>query len=425
MNRLLRLYIPADWPAQTAACEWQLCDDTGSQLQLGSSEPRHWPEAERCELILGAAQCLLLKALLHKGVRSRAPEVLAYALEEQLIGETDDEHFVIGDTPANSTNSTNSTNSATAEGDATAVWVISRARMRTLLAVLRPLGRVPQRLISEIQIAPRHAGWTVCLHGPQATSGFARLAAEDGFSFDLLDCAEPPLELRLALQAAQKNGSLPSGIDVYGAGSFDAAAAVAWQRALGVPVRHAGEYDWRELPGRDARNLLGGEFAPPRQPQEGWGAWRPALLLGALAVIIYSAYSFGEWLWLDHQRSQLKQQIADSFRAAAPQQPIQDPPLQMQRLYDQLRRERGQLGSTDFLPLLASVSEVASGQGTLRGIGYEDGRLEISIVMKSAADAERLRDTMTRRGLTAILRDTHAAPGGAGIEAQFAVRGAS
>lgn len=421
MNRLLRLYIPAEWPAQTAACEWQLCDDSGSQLQLGCSEPRHWPEAERCELILGATQCLLLRALLPKGVRSRTPEVLAYALEEQLIGETDDEYFVIGDTSANVAKP----DSAAAEGEVTAVWVISRIRLRTLLAVLRPLGRVPQRLISEIQLAPRHAGWTICLHGPQGNSGFARLAAEDGFTFDLPDCAEPPLELRLALQAAQKSGGQPSGIDVYGAGNFDVAAAAAWQRTLGVPVRLSGAYAWRECPGRDARNLLGGEFAPPRRPQEGWGAWRPALLLGILVVIIYSAYSLGEWLWLDHQRSQLKQQIADSFRAAAPQQPIQDPPLQMQRLYDQLRRERGQLGSTDFLPLLASVSEVASGQGILRGIGYEDGRLEISIVMKSAADAERLRDTMTRRGLTAILRDTHAAPGGAGIEAQFAVRGAS
>jgi general secretion pathway protein L len=419
MNRLLRLYIPAEWPAQTAACEWQLCDDTGSQLQLGSSEPRHWPEAERCELILGAAQCLLLKVLLPKGARSRTPEVLAYALEEQLIGETDDEHFVIGDTPSNSSNS------ATTEGEVTPVWVISRARMRTLLAALRPLGRMPQRLVSEIQLAPRHAGWTLCLHGPQATSGFARLAAEDGFSFDLPDCAAPPLELRMALQAAQKNGSLPSGIDVYGAGTFDAAAAAAWQLALGVPVRLAGAYAWRECPGRDARNLLGGEFAPPRQPQEGWGTWRPALLLGALSIMIYSAYSFGEWIWLSHQHSQLKQQISDSFRAAAPQQPIQDPPQQMQRLYDQLRRERGQLGSTDFLPLLATASEVASGQGMLRGIGYEEGRLEITIVMKSAADAERLRDTMTRRGLTAILRDTHPAPGGFGVEAQFAVRGSS
>lgn len=421
MNRLLRLYIPAEWPAQTAACEWQLCDESGRQLQLGASEPRHWPEAERCELILGAAQCLLLKAQLPKGVRSRTAEVLAYALEEQLIGETDDEHFVVGDTSANVAR----TDAAMPEGEVTAVWVIARARLRTLLGVLRPLGRVPQRLISEIQLAPRHAGWTICLHGPHAATGFARLAAEDGFTFDLPDCAEPPLELRLALQAAQKSGSPPAAIDVYGAGSFDAAAAAAWQRALGVPVHLAGEYVWRECSGKDARNLLGGEFAPPRQPQEGWGNWRPALGLGALAFVIYSAYSFGEWIWLDHQRSQLKQEIADSFRAAAPQQPIQDPPVQMQRLHDQMRRERGQLGSTDFLPLLATASEVASGQGTLRSIGYEDGRLEISLVMKSAADAERLRDTMTRRGLAAILRDTHAAPGGAGVEAQFAVRGAS
>ncbi|HQW20815.1 MAG TPA: type II secretion system protein GspL [Rhodocyclaceae bacterium] len=419
MNRLLRLYISSAWPVQTAACEWQLCDDSGNQLQLGCSEPRHWPDAERCEVILGAAQCLVLKAQLPKGVRTRNTEVLAYALEEQLIGETDDEHFVIGDTPAK------------ADSEATTlptpVWVISRTRLRTLFNVLRPLGRVPQRLVSEIQLAPRRSGWTVCLYGTQqVTAGFVRLAAEDGFAFDLPDMTAPPLELRLAVQSAHKSGNLPSAIDVYGAGNFDAAAAAAWQSALTVPVHLVGAYDWRTCTSRDARNLLGGEFAPPRQPREGWGAWRPALLLSALFIVIYSAYSFGEWIWLGHQHSLLQQEITDNFRAVAPQQPIQNPSLQMQRLYDQLRRERGQLGSADFLPLLAVVSEVAGSLGnlnTLRSIGYDDGRLEFSMRMNSVADAERLRDAMTRRGFTAILRDTHAAPGGAGIEVQFAVRG--
>lgn len=417
MNRLLRLYLPAAWPAQTSACEWQLCDDAGGQLQFGNSEPRHWPEAERCEAILDAAQCLVLKAQLPKGVRARNAEVLAYALEEQLIGDTDGEHFVVGD----------ASQERRAEGGegSSPVWVVSRTRMKTLLGALHSIGRMPQRVVSEIQLAPRRAGWTVCLHGPQADAGFVRLGAEDGFAFDLPDVAAPPFELQRAVDAARQSGHLPPAIDVHGAGGFDAAAAAAWQDALGVPVHFAGAYDWRSFPGRDARNLLVGEFAPPRDSRQAWGALRPALWLGASCLALYALFSFGEWLWLDHQRSRLQQEIADGFRAVAPQQPIQDAPLQMQRLHDRLRHERGRIGSTDFLPLLAAVGGMSINPGALRSIGYEDGRLEFSVWMNSAADAGRLRDALAHRGFVAVLRDTRAAPGGAGVEAQFAVRGAT
>lgn len=419
MNRLLRLYLPDAWPAHTAVCEWQLCDEAGGQLQFGNSEPRHWPEAERCEAILGASQCLVLKAQLPRGVRARNAEVLAYALEEQLVGDTDDEHFVIGEA---------SRGRAAETGDdaaSTPVWVISRARMKSVLGALQSLGRAPQRVISEIQLAPRRTGWSVCLHGPQARSGFARLAAEDGFAFDLSNIAAPPFELQRAVDAARSQGHPPSAIDVHGAGDFDAAAAAAWQDALGVPVHVAGAYDWRACPARDARNLLAGEFAPPRAAGQIWGAFRPALALAALCLAVYAIFSFGEWIWLDHQRARLQAEIAAGFRAVAPQQPIQDPVLQMQRLYDRLRHERGQMGSADFLPLLAAATGISMDPGALRSISYEEGRLEFSMQMKSAADAERLRETLTHRGFVVVLRDTHAAPGGAGVEAQFAVRSAT
>lgn len=424
MSHVLRLFIPADWPAQRAACEWALVNASGVQLQRGCSEPRHWPEAERCELVLSAEQCLLLQARLPKGARARTPEVVAYALEDQLVGETDAEHFVIGESV---------TSSATTEPAATPVWVIARARLRALLATLQPLGRIPSSVISEIQLAPLHAGWTACLcdaktdHGAHPHEhGFARLAAENGFAFDLDNLATPPIELRLALQAAQKAATAPAGIDVYAAQgvAFDASTAATWQSSLGLPVRMAGEYSWRDCAVREARNLLAGEFAPPRKAQDGWGSLRPALLVGVVAFFVYASFSFGEWTWLDHQRNHLRQQMSDSFRATFPQvQAVVDPPLQMQRLHDQLRRERGQIGATDFLPLLAAATEATAGQGKFRSISFEDGRLELALIMKTAAAAEELRETMTRRGLNVTLRETKPAP--VGVEAVFAVRGAS
>jgi type II secretion system protein L len=192
-------------------------------------------------------------------------------------------------------------------------------------------------------------------------------------------------------------------------------------------VHRAGTYVWRDCTSRAARNLLGSssEFAPPRSTGEGWSSLRPAAVLALLTLLLYSAFSFGEWAWLDHQKTHLRQQMFDRFRAAFPQvQTVVDPALQMQRLHDQLRRERGQLGYTDFLPLLAATSEAAHGQGQLRSLGFEDGRLEMTIVLADAAAVDRLRETLARRGLGVALRDSHPAAGKGGIEAIFTVRSA-
>ena len=71
MSALLRIFVTGDWPARATASEWALYDASGQLLQRGSSEPRHWPAAEACELVLSADQCLTLEAKLPKGVKRR------------------------------------------------------------------------------------------------------------------------------------------------------------------------------------------------------------------------------------------------------------------------------------------------------------------------------------------------------------------
>ncbi|MBP9713760.1 MAG: hypothetical protein KBD60_08740 [Sterolibacterium sp.] len=413
-DTLLRLYLPADWPTQQTACDWELVSTSGARLQRGHSEPRHWPTAARCEIILSAEQCLPLSANLPKGARTRMAEVIGYALEERLLGDIDSEHFTIGD--------------ETRDGQ-TPVWVISRARLHSLLAALRPFNRSPQRLLSELQLIPVNPGWSVCLK-PQG--GFVRTAAEAGFSFDLPggDAAElplePPLELQLASTAAQQP---PTRIDVYTATgvTFNATQASAWQTRLGIPVQHAGEYLWREAPSQTARNLLTGDFTPPRARGEGWSSLKPTAWLAAFGLTLYSVFSFAEWAHLEHQKTQMRQQMTERFRATFPQaQTIVDPALQMQRLHDQLRRERGQLGAGDFLPLLAAATETAALPGTLRHLDFEDGRLDMTLRLADASAVERLRDTLTRRGLGVTVRapSPTSSPSTGSVEALFAVRGA-
>ncbi len=417
LNRL-RLYLTANWPAQQTSCDWELLNASGVRLQMGNSEPRHWPPATRCEVILSAEQCLPLSASLPKGARTRMTEVIGYALEDRLLGDIDAEHFVAGD--------------ETHDGQ-TAVWVISRTRLQALLAVLRPLGHTPQRLISELQLlpCPSQTVWNVCL---KSRNGFVRTASESGFSFDLPESNtfQPPLELQLALQTAHAAQAAPSRIDIHTEPgvTFDHAHISAWQTRLGVSVQHTGDYLWRDALDHTARNLLTGEFAPPRARGEGWSSLRPAALIAAFGLAIYSVFSFAEWAHLEHQKNTLRQQMTDRFRATFPQaQTIVDPVLQMQRLHDQLRRERGQLGTGDFLPLLTASTEAAITPNApitpnaIHRIDFTEGRIELTLNLPDATAVEHLRNTLTQRGLGVVVRDTHPANGKPGVETILAIRG--
>jgi hypothetical protein len=83
-------------------------------------------------------------------------------------------------------------------------------------------------------------------------------------------------------------------------------------------------------------------------------------------------------------------------------------------------RERGRLGESDFLPLLSAVSDAMAGQSNYRSLGYEEGRLEFTVVLRSARAGEQLREALARRGLTATLRESRQTR--SGLETSLSVR---
>ena len=402
MSSLLRLRIEANWPSQETRCEWALYDLRGELLQRGQSDPQHWPASEECEVVLSADQCVVLDARLPKGVKTNDSKLVGYLIEDRLIGDIQNEHIVAGDRDA--------------EG-AARIWVVSRARLTGLIEALRQLGRKPRRAFCELQLAPlANEAWSVCL---QDARGFARTAAEAGFAFDLSG-SDPPPELMLAVQAAREQDNLPRRIDVYSSQDANIDNA-AWQTLIGVPVQRAGESAWDAWPTRSARNLLVGEFTPPQARHSGWAPFKPALAIGAASLVLYTLFSLGEWTWLNQRAGSLRQQMTEVFSQTFPNvQTIVDPSLQMQRLYEQQMSERGRLGESDFLPLLAVVSDSLPGQTPYRSLAYEEGRLEFTVLLRNARAGDQLREALSRRGLTPTLRESRQTR--AGIETSLSVR---
>ena len=402
MSHTLRLRIDKDWPIARADLEWVLFDSRGSMLQRGTSEPHNWPAADACELVLCADQCLAISVKLPKGGKARGSELIAYALEERLAGDVEAEHFVAGDEHAN--------------GD-TPVWVIRRTRLNDILTRLRQLDRIAARLFCELQLAPLAAqAWSVCL---VKGASFARTGVNAGFALDVAQ-GEAPVALQLALLETAKSENAPQLINVFceRGVEFDPAN---WQKALGVPVMRAGDYDWTGLATDGACNLLSGEFVVHDKNASVFTLFRSAMALGLALLCLYSVFSFGQWATLQRQASHLISQKFEVFRATFPNvQTVIDPSLQMQRLYDQQKREQGQLGEGDFLALLAVIAQTPVGPLPYRNLIYEDGRLEFTVSLANAARAGELQSALASRGLSATLRGTR--PVGSGIDVTISVR---
>lgn len=423
----LYLYLPASWPAQLTATSWALFNDQGNCLQQGHSEPRHWPQAQRVEIILTGEQCLLTRLDLPKTARARTAEALSYALEEQLLGDAADEHVVLGKTllPHDATAPAASPTPA-ANTEPTAVWLIRRQRLRTLLQALQALNIQPQQLYSELQLLPLPAaGWTLYLK-PAGQASVLRTADEQGGTLDrqptFADQPEnPPLELQLALEAANdpasSAGPPPASIDVWISNGETARLLTHWQARLNISLNYRGEFRWQDQLHRRAkqktssknglpRNLLTAEFAAANHPGQGWSSLRPALNLAALILAIYTLFSLAHWSWLQHEQQDIRQQMSRIFRAAQPQaQTIVDPVLQMQRLYDRNLREHGQLTRSDFLPLLERASAQFPAQTRLQQLNYEDGRLELQLQLDSSQALTDLQTRLEQAGLQVAVRD--------------------
>jgi len=198
--------------------------------------------------------------------------------------------------------------------------------------------------------------------------------------------AEPPVELRLALE--QAGAAKPEAIEVEG--ERDAAA---WTASLGVKVLAVAPDRARAAP--VALELLQYQFAPRMVD---WSAWRlPAALAAALVLAWIAGLNIDAWLKLREER-QLRGQMSAVFREAFPRVPVVlDPLAQMRRALADMRSGAGTGDAGDFLPLAASFAQaVQADNESVRQIEYRDRALQVRFEPK-AVDSTAKRDALIER----------------------------
>lgn len=383
MSTRLLVLLDENWP-QSPAAPWVLLDDAGRTLSEGQCEPRHWPAAARCEVLLGGAQCVWHEARLPKGSRREEARVLGYALEDRLLREPESQHLTIVARESRD------------DGVRASVLVVARDRLRALLAQLGAIGRAPSAMYAEIETVP--AADDTCWH--VALRDDLLLLRRQGGG----EVIDGPLERALpvldhALAAARAANRAPEALLLHVAPGISLPPMADGTPLPGTTVRADSPYQWwAGVAG--AHNLLHDEFASRARGGAALARLRkPALLVAGSALVLLSA-TVGEVLWQQSRLSGIEERMARLFQTAVPNTPAVAPPAQLNRQLNIERSRNGRLRDDDLLALLAAYGEsrgVGAGD-SVSGLRYGEHQLELVLPALDAAQQAVLAERLASRG---------------------------
>ena len=390
----LRIYLNSQWRDSNSTCPWALCDDKGAMLQSGIATISTLPKGYDCVAIVAADRVLHVAATVPAGGRRRWQTVLPFIAEEFTLADPEDNHVVPGD--------------AMADGRRM-LAVMDKNWLAHIVEAAHTARLSLRRMVAETFLPVLAAdSWTMVWDG---RDGFLRTGAASGTVLDMGDENSAPLALSYSLDKAPQ---LPQKIElnfIYDTPS-DQRSLPQWTNVQ-IPVVAGVDWDWRRVTiPENAMNLLWGDFTPRAKIQEWWPKLRPAvyLLLVVLAVEIIGSNI--EWAMLTLEKNQLTKTMQRTFRATfGDTVTLVNPQLQMQRNLAEAKHAAGLSDAGDFLPLLnrGSNSFAALPAGSVVGMHYESGRLDIDLKLARTSDFLKLKQVLLSSGMNVRMdkiRDT-------------------
>ena len=333
-ERILRLYLPREWPSEEAGCSWALLARDFRVIGRGSGIPSQWPAADECEAVVTADLVSWLSISLPEKMGRDASRIIAYALEDKLIQPPETMHIVLSK-------------------EANSAIAIGKTRLGEITEAVRAADRKLDRLFVDMQLsAPADGEWTICRYG---NSTFLRMGSQSGLAIDWPGTAPPEA---LAIAVARAYGKLPTRL-VVRLPAEKAAIVEGWSSVMGLPVVAGTSFDPLAASTGGANNLLTGQFAPSGASEAAGRSSRLAGIALAALALGHTMLSLADWAWLAYRASVLREESAAIYRQAFPDNktPLLDARVQMQREVDSGLRLRGRVGSGGMLAMRATISE--------------------------------------------------------------------
>ncbi len=371
--RLLRvLATPGE---SVGRCSWVL-RESGRSAQTGEGDIADLPlPADRIELVIGAGQVRFTRVRLPPGNARPAGELLAFAVEEETLGEPEAQQVI---------------NLGTCAGEQV-LAVIGRAYLRQWEEAMLQAGAGRVDVTCESLLLPQvEGGWSLAWDGRE---GFLRTGEFEGAATDSGSATSPPLALQLALRSGEYGK--PAALRVFPATDGAAPDAIAWANLLGLPVQAGETWDWRRAASDGVPVLF--RFGSRWKSMAGVATrLRGAAWIAAAALAFHGVAQAVDWARLASEARETRVRMEASFRAVYPEAvAVADPVLQMRRKLTEARHAAGQADAADFRPAAehAARALTALPAGSLRTLSYEGGRLRLEI---AGIDPTALRPVVAR-----------------------------
>ncbi len=384
--------------------EWLLCDSQG----LATGGPERGPLSSLAAHAAGRRVCVVVPAsdVLYTHVDlppragSRSLQMARYALEEQLLGDLEAQHFAIGRVSRKSTR--------------TAVAVVSRALMDQWLQALKDAGLQPELMVAEGALLPPNTAQTLAwIDGdilklrPQSPT-----ADTSGSGIDRTDAllCLPAGEPEEALRAAFGEREMSSvDLDVV-------ATESDWQRHgaryealrprlanMRAQILGPGPLPWLalQLGSITPLNLLQGDYEQRGTRSEIWPRWRVAIGLAALLLLLHLAERLYTLWDLQRLESGVESSLVKLGQEALPGSTPGAATVRKQvetQLLESAGRDPGML-----LMAMESTAKALGGAGKLRALTLRDGNIDMQLRARDLETVERVRQALRRDGLNAEL----------------------
>lgn len=384
---MLRVLLAAP-PDRDRPNRWVRYAADGRVTGAGDDIPARWPTDASLEVVLAASQARIAVIDLPPMPANRRQAAARFALEDQMAAGADEAAIAVA-----------------ASGASTVVAIASRALIDGISAYERRVTKI----VPEAALAPRNPGWTWCVSA--AGDGFIRREDGSAFAIGRATGDMPPAELQAALAQARRAGTAPS--IVHAAMSAPPEQLAQWSQASGVRFVAAPPWRWEDATASTvaaAPNFLaaeGSQTASSDKPRA--RLFRPAIVIGALALALHVGASLTQWAWLSVTDWRLSKQLTELARSAGlPAANASVAAAAIARRNAELRHAAAKPAVTDALPLLARAAPAlgALPQGTLKSGIYTDDAWTFELGRLDTATLSGVIRALGNAGIDALAAPT-------------------
>ncbi len=415
MPETLVIRLPDD---AANAAQFVLVDQHGTPVsevaQSGLEAAAELSEGRRVIGLAPASQVLRTRANVPLKNKAKIQQALPFALEEQLAGDVDAQHFAFA--------------ARDADGEIP-VAVVAAERLEAWLETLSAAGIRPDALFAESDaIATVPATVTVLVDGERIVVRDAdgRVTTADPDSLQAI------LELILEAQAArppaasdagkevdsvseqetepEELDAVPVNVLVYCSEADHERFAVYWDMLrlrvdnLDIHILAGGALPRlaSQISNSAGVNLLQGAYAPQRKLPVQWQQWQiPAALLGGCVVIALLLSAIELWQLSSEERA-LDAAAADLLQTTfSGTGEVSDPWAELRSRLGDSGADAAVAAGPGFAAALEALSAAYSKTGdiSLQALSYRDGNVDIQLVAPNVERLDQLRQGITESGL--------------------------